>query len=127
MLHSKFEIDNAWTEGTLRSSKGDIAHVKVNSITKEVWIKTRIGDGNSMDWRKTNTTYESVMSQGFTPISAITDSRPPEDDAAGSTTPPVPILPPPAPTTAAWVAPDKAKPIDLESALPFGKRGKKHD
>ena len=33
------------------SSKGDIAHYKVNHHTKEVFIKTGDNDGNEKEWR----------------------------------------------------------------------------
>lgn len=113
MLHNQFEIDKAWQEGTVTSRKGDVAHMKVNSVTKEVWIKTRVGDGNFSEWRRTNTTYEATLAQGFVPVTPGV--------AAVVPTPPAEV---PAPTHGNNGG---VKPLDLESVAPFGKRTRKHD
>lgn len=116
MLHDQTEIDGAWVEGTIRSSKGDVAHVRVNSVSKEVWTKTRIGDGNSQEWRKTNSTYAAVLAQGFTPI------------VPGEPVPAVVEAALPAPAAVREAAGNNGgvKPLDLESVAPFGKRARKH-
>lgn len=110
MLHNQFEIDGAWVEGTVTSRKGDVAHMKVNSVTKEVWLKTRVGDGNFSEWRRTNTTYDACLSQGFTPLIPVVE----------------PVI------SVAVVIPtmpshnNGSSGLDLESVAPFGKRNRKH-
>ena len=43
------------------SSKGDIAHYKVNHHSKKVWIKTGDNDGNEKLWRETGGSYDNLM------------------------------------------------------------------
>jgi len=115
VLHNPFEIEAAWQEGTITSPKGDKAHVRINSITKEVFIKTRIGDGNHQEWRKTNSTYEAILSQGF-------QSAKPADILNAENAPTqAPV------TDTAGQTNGHSSGIDYESVAPFGKRGRKHD
>lgn len=110
--HNQFEIDSAWQEGTITSAKGDRAHVKTNSVTKEVWVRTVVGDGNAMEWRKTNTTYEAIMAQGFQPVKP------------GEQPQPLQIVAPSQPVALPQPAPNghkvKAQPLDLQSVQPLG-------
>lgn len=43
------------------STKGDIAHYKVNHHSKKVWIKTGDNDGNEKLWRETGGSYDNLM------------------------------------------------------------------
>jgi len=107
---NQFEIDNAWEEVQVTSRMGDFAHYKINAITKQVLIRTKVGDGNQQDWRGCNVSYEAVKrlrhtvvnpaNQDFVPANTAdhnghAESKAPKAENAppGTEWKPVPIVP----------------------------------
>jgi len=105
--HNQFEIDGAWSEIIVTSRYGDKAHYKINSLTKEVHLKTRLGDGNYSEWRNTNCSYDALIAQPHEKVlpggEVETVEQPQESHDNGQL-----------PST-----------VDLESVAPFGRKKQK--
>jgi len=110
--HNQFDIDNSWEIVEVTSPRGDKQVYKINSVSKHVMFRTRIGDGNSEDWRGCNVSYDAIKRQNHRVLTAA-DLEP---HIVGAIVAPV--------TTQAPVPPEvpKAKPIDLASVAPFAKK-----
>ena len=109
--HNQFEIDNAWELVEFTSPRAEKQVYKINSVSKHVLFRTRVGDGNQQEWRGCNVTYESIKGQNHRTIESA------EIASAVKATAGIVSVDVPAHDNNARKT--KVKALDLESVAPF--------